>query len=185
MRLLGSWLLRLGGWRIRGAVPSLPKMVVAIAPHTSNWDFVWLLLAKWQLGLHPKWLGKHTLFRPPLGYFMRRLGGIPVDRTRRGDVVEQAIAEFRRRDRLMLALAPEGTRKRTDHWKSGFYEIALGAGAPIVPVAIDYGRRDIEIGQPLAPTGDRRMDMNGVRAFFAHRRGKRPENQGPVTLKAE
>lgn len=183
--LLGSCLLRIAGWRIRGELPPQPKLVIVIAPHTSNWDFVWLLMAKWQLRLYPRWLGKHTLFRPPLGWLMRALGGIPVDRGRRGDLVNQAVAAFRHAERMMLAIAPEGTRRRTGHWKSGFHSIAVAAGAPVVPVALDYARREIAIGAPLTMTGDRELDMSRIRAFLVDRHGRLPGNQGPVRLKNE
>lgn len=182
-RLLGSCLLRIGGWRIRGALPPHPKLIVVIAPHTSNWDFVWLLMAKWRLGLSPRWLGKHTLFRAPLGWLMRALGGIPVDRGKREDRVDQAVAAFRRTQHLALAIAPEGTRRRTAHWKSGFRSIALATGVPVVPVALDYGRREIVMGEPLKMTDDGARDMSRLRDFFQHRRGRHPGKQGPIRLK--
>jgi len=182
-RWLGRLLLRLGGWRVESALAEVPGLVIVIAPHTSNWDFVWLLLAKWQLGLHPAWLGKHTLFRPPLGWFMRRLGGIPVDRSRRGDFVSQAVAAFGERNGTMLALAPEGTRRRTDYWKSGFYEIAREADVPVQLVGIDHGRRRVLIGPWRMLSGDRDADMAWVAGFFAQVSGRRPENAGPVRLR--
>lgn len=168
---------------MEGALENVSGLVIVIAPHTSNWDFVWLLLAKWSLGLHPSWLGKHTLFWPPLGWIMRRLGGIPVNRARRADLVSQAAAAFKDRDRMMLALAPEGTRRRTEYWKSGFYEIAREAGVPVQLVGIDHGRRRVFIGPTRKLTGDRDADMAWMAGFFEQVSGRRPENAGPVRLR--
>lgn len=182
--LIGSLFLWLGRWRVSGAIPEGPA-VIAIAPHTSNWDFVWLLLAKWRLRLHPRFFGKHTLFRAPVGWFMRRLGGIPVDRSRPGGVVGQAAEAFVESPGLRLALAPEGTRKRTDYWRSGFYEIAQAAGVPVVPVSIDYASRVVTIGGPIEVSGQRHSDMEKLREFFRDVRGRNPEKQGPVRLKDE
>lgn len=182
--LIGSLLLRLGGWRIHGELPD-EAAVVAIAPHTSNWDFYWLLLVKWKLRLRPRFLGKHTLFRGPLGWFMYSLGGIPVDRSKTAGLVEQAAGVFRDAPGVKLAIAPEGTRRLTESWKSGFYEIARTAGVPVVPVTINYERRGIIIGQPLALTGDRRADMDRLREFFEAGKGRNPEQQGPVLLREE
>lgn len=181
---LGSLFLRLGGWRVSGTVPEGPA-VFAIAPHTSNWDFVWLFFARWELRLFPRFLGKHTLFRGPLGWFMYRIGGIPVDRSRPGGVVGQAADAFRLEPELRLALAPEGTRRLTSYWKSGFYEIAQAAGVPVVPVSIDHGSRIVTIGGPIEVSGKRHSDMEELREFFRDVRGRNPENQGPVRLKDE
>src|SRR6185503_1076937 len=126
-RALGRWVLAAMGWRVEGDIPNIPKLVIIAAPHTSNWDFVVGIAAKSALGLRVTFLGKDSLFRFPLGVLMRAWGGIPVDRGESHDVVSDIVAEFARRDRLVLALAPEGTRKRVDRWRTGFYHIAHGA----------------------------------------------------------
>lgn len=158
--------LRLLGWSFEGNLPDLPKAVIIIAPHTTNWDFVLGMVAMLALGLRVSWLGKHTVFRPPFRGLLRWLGGIAVDRTARAGVVEQMVAEFGSRDELFLGLAPEGTRRQVERWKTGFYHIALGAGVPIAPVTFDYPSRVITLGAPLTPTGNLTADMDRIQAFF-------------------
>jgi 1-acyl-sn-glycerol-3-phosphate acyltransferase len=161
------------GWNIDGAIPNIRKLVIIAAPHTSNWDFIVGVAAKLALGLDVKWLGKDTLFRGPLGYLMRRLGGRPVDRNASHDVVKDVVGEFERSDRLVLALAPEGTRRRVERWRTGFYHIAHAAGVPIVPVALNFGERAIQIGAPFTTTGDVDADIRALQQRFAGVRGRR------------
>lgn len=166
-------MLRLLGWRIAGDVPELPKFVIIGAPHTSNWDFVIAIAAKLALQLDVLWLGKDTLFRRPFGALMRALGGMPVDRGASHNVVAAIVHEFATRDRLVLGLAPEGTRRRVARWRTGFYHIAHRAGVPIVPVALDWGSRTLAIGAPVGTTGDAERDIATLRARFAGVRGRR------------
>ena len=154
-------------------LPDEPRLVAIVAPHTSNWDFPLGLLVKWALGIRASFLGKHTLFKPPLGWFMRRWGGIAVDRRSANNVVAQMLEEFRRHDRLLLVIAPEGTRKRVAEWKTGFYHIAYGARVPIVCVAFDWGRRVIRFGPTMRPTGNAQRDVAELRAAYHDVRGKR------------
>ncbi len=188
-RGLGAWLgrtaLRLAGWRVEGPAPQAAKYVLLAAPHTSNWDFVVMMAAGLALGVWPHWVGKHTLFAPPFGWFARRLRGIPVDRRAAANMVDQLAAQFDRRDHLVLAMPPEGTRGRADHWKSGFYHVALAAGVPIAMGYVDFGRRVAAIGPLVQPCGDLRADMDRIRAFYADKAGRHPERQGPIRLKAE
>ena len=121
------------GWRLEGHLPAIDKYVIAGAPHTSNWDFVFFIGATAAEGIEPNFMGKHTLFRGIMRNFMLDMGGIPIDRSRRSNVVEQVAAEFARRDQLALVIAAEGTRSSDGEWKSGFYNIARAAGVPIVP----------------------------------------------------
>ncbi len=172
---LGRFALRLLGWRIRGEIPNLPKIVAIVAPHTSNWDFIIGVAALFTLGVRVTFLGKHTLFRPPFGAVFRWLGGVPVERSTHHELVEQTVAEFNRRGNMILGLAPEGTRKKVERWHTGFYFIAIGAGAVILPVAFDYGTRTIQFGKPLTPTGDLEADMDVIGAFYTGAKGKRPE----------
>ena len=167
--------LTTAGWRFEGFLPNLPKFVVAVAPHTSNWDFVVGLLARRALGLDAHFLGKHTLFRPPFGWFMRWLGGTPVRRDMPGGVVQQVAETFRTHEAFVLGLAPEGTRKRVAAWRTGFYYIALEAGVPIVPVTFDYGRKRIAAAVPIIPTGDLDADLQPMRVFFAGATPLKPE----------
>ncbi len=164
------------GWRVDGDFPNLPKFVLIAAPHTSNWDFIVGIAAKLALRLHVQFLGKDSLFRFPLGPLMRTLGGVPVDRSNSNDVVSAMVQEFARRDRMLLALAPEGTRKRVERWRTGFYHIAHGAAVPIVPVALNWERRAIQIGAPFTTTGDADGDLGILQAGFASVRGRRPKS---------
>lgn len=170
--------LAAAGWRFEGTFPDLPKFVVAVAPHTSNWDFVVGVLGRRALGLEAHFLGKHTLFRPPLGWLMRWLGGTPVRRDVPGGVVRQVVEKFQTHDAFVLGLAPEGTRKRVATWRTGFYYIALDAGVPIVPVTFDYGRKRITAAPPVVPTGDIEADLGPMRAFFARATPLKPEGVG-------
>jgi 1-acyl-sn-glycerol-3-phosphate acyltransferase len=172
-RAVGRWMLRAMGWSIDGAIPNVRKFVIIVAPHTSNWDFVVGVAAKWALGLGVLFLGKDSLFRFPFGAAMRALGGMPVDRSASHDVVQGIVQEFARRDRMILALAPEGTRKRVDRWRTGFYHAAHGAQVPILPVALNWRRRAIEIGSLFRTTGDVERDVRELQNLFSGVSGKR------------
>ncbi|WP_212745125.1 lysophospholipid acyltransferase family protein [Hydrogenophaga sp. 2FB] len=182
---IGRTALRLAGWRVDPAVPQVPKYVLLSAPHTSNWDFVVLMAAGMALGIWPHWVGKHTLFRPPFGTLARALRGIPVDRRAPSNMVAQLAGQFARRERLVLAMPPEGTRGRAAYWKSGFYRVALAAKVPVAMGYVDFTTRTAAIGPLLMPTGDVRADMEVVRAFYAGKQGRHPERQGPIRLEAE
>jgi len=164
--LIGRMVLRLLGWRIEGELPDIPKMIVIAAPHSSAWDFVIGVGLLFALRLDVRFLGKDSLFRGPLGVFMRWVGGIPVDRDEPEGIVEAAIASFKASDRLIMALAPEGTRKRVDRWKTGFHRMALGAGVPIVPGFFDNARRVVGFGPVLMPSGDLARDLEVLTAFY-------------------
>jgi 1-acyl-sn-glycerol-3-phosphate acyltransferase len=166
-RALGRFSLWLLGWRIEGAIPNLSKFVIIVAPHTSNWDFPVGASAKLALRLHATFVGKHSLFVFPLGTIMRALGGIPIDRSRSQDFVSTSVAAFAARDRMVLVIAPEGTRRKVERWKTGFYHIAHGAGVPIVPVALNWGSRAIQIGDPVKATGDADRDIALLQDWFA------------------
>ena len=157
-------------------MPNEPKFVVIVVPHTSNWDFTLGVAALFALGFRVSFLGKHTLFKWPLGAFMRWLGGIAVERSVSRDRVQETIGAFNSSDRLILAVAPEGTRKRVAEWKTGFYHVARGAGVPIVPVAFDYGRKTVRIGPSFRPTGDREADFASLKEFYRDVVARRPEN---------
>lgn len=178
-RAVGRGVLALLGWRVQGNLPDVRQAVIIVAPHTSNWDFVIGIAAKLGMGLHASWLGKHTLFRGPFGWFMRRLGGIPVDRTHSQDAVSQAVARFAESDQMVLGLAPEGTRKAVPRWRSGYYHIAHGAAVPIIPVALDWPTRALVVGPPVHPSDDMRADLAALGAFYAPWRGRRGEVTPP------
>ena len=160
------------GWRVEGEFPNLPKFVVAVAPHTSNWDFVVGLGVMFALDLRIGFLSKHTLFRWPFGRLMRWTGGIPVDRTAPHGVVADSIDAFSRSDRRILAIAPEGTRSRVRQFRSGFLQIARGARVPVVLVALDYAAKVVRLGPTFEPGEDVEADRRRTEAFFAPVRGR-------------
>ncbi len=178
-------LLRAFGWKLEGSLPDEPRFVLIAAPHTSNWDLVLMLLCSLSFGMWPSWVGKHTIFQPPLGWLLRLLGGIPIDRRSRGNRVEQLAALFAGRDRLILAIPPEGSRSSHTHWKSGFYWVARTANVPVCLSFLDWGPRRAGLGPLLRTTGNLRADMDFVRAFYAGRTGRFPAMQGPIRLEGE
>jgi 1-acyl-sn-glycerol-3-phosphate acyltransferase len=176
-------LLGLFGWRVDVRWPPPPKAVIAVYPHTSNWDFVIGILARAAIGLPVSWIGKDTIFRWPFGALFRKLGGIPVDRREPHGVVGQMQAEFVRRSCLLLAIAPEGTRAQTDHWKSGFYRLACGAGVPLGLAYLDYGRRIVGIGDWIRLSGNPDADLARLREFYAGKSALRPAQAGEIRFR--
>ena len=171
-RLLARFFFWITGWKLDGGTPEPRKYVMVAAPHTSNWDFPVGLAARYALRLDASWLGKHTLFRPPFGWIMRRWGGIAVDRSASHDVVSQIVAEFSSRPRVFLVITPEGTRKRVERWKTGFWHIAKGAGVPILPIVFDWGRHTIRIEPPFVPGDDVEQDVRQLQSLYAGVRGR-------------
>lgn len=182
-RGLGRAALSLLGWRVEGEVPDVPRLVAVVAPHTCTMDVLVGLAVVLALGVRVNWLGKHTIFWRPLGSLLRWLGGIPVDRRAPEGVVAQVVEMFRRSERLYLALAPEGTRRRVERWKTGFHRIARGADVPLVPVWLDYGIRRVGIGPPLVPGGDPAADLARLAAFFDARMARHPERFSPPRIR--
>jgi 1-acyl-sn-glycerol-3-phosphate acyltransferase len=144
-----------------------------VAPHTSNWDFTLGLAVVFVVNLRVSWLGKHTLFKAPFRGFLRWMGGIPVDRGASHGVVGECAAAFDTANALLLALAPEGTRKGASHWKSGFYQIAVKARVPIFPIGFDYGEHVIRLMPLFTPSGDYDTDIGLIQELFASVKGKR------------
>jgi len=175
MRGLAFFFLKVFGWRLEGRLPDVNKLVVIAAPHTSNWDLPVLLSLAFALKAKACWLGKHTLFRWPFGFLFRWMGGIPVYRSASQNVVAQSVEMFRNREKLILAIPPEGTRSKVSHWKTGFYYIALGAEVPISLGFMDYKRKASGLGPTLYPTGDIEADMEIIRDFYANVTGKYPD----------
>jgi 1-acyl-sn-glycerol-3-phosphate acyltransferase len=155
-------------------VPELPKFVAIVAPHTSNWDFVIGVLVMFALDLRVHWFGKDSLFRFPLAPLLRLLGGRPVHREMPEGVVDEMAAIIRSEPRFILALAPEGTRKRVDRWRTGFYRIAERAGMPIVPVSFDWSRRIVTISPPMHPTGALAADMRVLQNHYRREMARNP-----------
>lgn len=182
---IGKIWLSLFHWRLEGETKLPAKFVFIAVPHTSNWDLPHMLATAYVLRVRISWLGKHTLFTGFLGRILRALGGIPVDRRVPQNTVDRIAELFNSASLLILAVPPEGTRRETEHWKSGFYHIALRAGVPIGFGFLDYARRCCGIGGFLNPTGDISGDMDKIRTFYKDMRGKYPERQGRLRLREE
>lgn len=174
LRALGRRVLRLLGWRIIGDAPREPKFVAIVAPHTSNWDFVVCVATMFALDLKIRWLGKASLFRWPLAPLLHTLGGWPVRRDAPEGLVVQAAEIIKSQPQFILALAPEGTRSRVPRWRTGFYRIAEAAHIPIVPVALDWDRKEIIIREPVWPTGEMSRDVADLMASYQSRMAKYP-----------
>lgn len=172
VRWIGRTVLRLGGWRMVGQFPDIPRLVLIGAPHSSNWDGIWGFAAKMALGLDIKILGKRELFWWPLGPVLRRLGVIEVDRSASTGVVDQIAAIMVESDKFWLGLAPEGTRKPVARWKPGFWRIARRAGVPVLPVYFHYPDRTIGVGALFQPGESLEADLGRLRAWYRPWQGK-------------
>ncbi|MDX1802995.1 MAG: lysophospholipid acyltransferase family protein [Alcanivorax sp.] len=166
-RAIGRGFLALFGWRLADPFPALPKAVIIGGPHTSNWDGIFTLAAMMQLGLDGHVMIKDSAFKGPMGPLLRWLGAIAVDRNKAGGVVEQTVAQFQARDRLMMVVAPEGTRGGAAQWKTGFYRIAHQAGVPILLATADYRKKEIAFPLVLQPSGDLQADLDRIYHCFA------------------
>lgn len=185
VKWLAEKYLKWRGWEFTGEIPDIPKFVAAGAPHTTNWDFFIFLAALRHYQIKVSFIGKHTLFRWPLGYLMRRWGGIPVDRSRPGGLVKQVVAAVEQADRMILVMAPEGTRKAAPYWKEGFLHIARAAGVPILLAYVDYPNRRAGFGPLITELDDTTEVMDQLRSFFADKQGRHPDGKGPVRLRSE
>ena len=168
---MGKLYLRWGGWRFEGTFPEVPKCVIIVAPHTSNWDFSLGLAVIFALELRASWLGKHTIFIAPFKGILRWLGGIPVNRAASHGVVGECVKAFQAAPTLFLTVAPEGTRKGVSQWKTGFYVIASKAAVPILPVTFDFGRKVIRLMPLFQPSGDLDADLPVIQGLFTGSRG--------------
>ncbi|MBI2392296.1 MAG: lysophospholipid acyltransferase family protein [Deltaproteobacteria bacterium] len=179
--------LRLAGWRYEGPVRTEKKYVMLALPHTSNWDGLLLVLLTRSIGVHVQWMVKDAWVKGALGPVLRGLGAVGVDRSRKMNLVDQMVEQFRVRDELVLAIPPEGTRSRAEYWRSGFYRIALGADVPVVPGYLDFARKRAGLGPAMRMTGDVRADMDRIRAFYAEKNPTAmfPEKFGPIRLREE
>lgn len=175
VRALSAAYLKLSGWRIHGDWPDLQKAVLVAAPHTSNWDGINMLATAGYYRIKLSWMGKKSLTQGPFGPLIKALGCVPIDRAASHDVVAAMAARFAAEPRIVLAIPPEGTRSAVRDWKSGFYHIAVAAGAPIVLSVLDYGRKTVRLAAVLSPSGDYEADLAAIRAHYADAKGKHPE----------
>jgi len=167
-------------------MPQIDKAVCIVAPHTTNWDFVFLVAYKFVHKIKVRWIGKDSMFKWPFGWFFRMLGGVPIDRSSPQNAVQQIANTFDHSERMLFALSPEGTRSYTDHWKSGFYHIAKAAKVPILMAYIDYKGKRLGIHhEMLWLSSDMKADMDRIRAFYGDKLGKYPEKMSWVVLKGE
>ena len=174
MQKLASFIyFKVMGWKMVGKFPGhLNKFVIAVVPHTSYADFFLGLLIRRIWGEQINFVGKKSLFAFPFGWIFRKLGGEPIDRTKNNDMVSATVKVFEKRDKFRLTIAPEGTRKRVDKWKTGFYYIAKGAKVPIVLIAFDFGHKQVKISEPLYTTDDKDADFALYHEFFKGVEGK-------------
>ena len=182
---LSNAILKLIGWRYEVRLPDVKKYIVIAAPHTSNADWFMMLLFTRAVNFRLHWAAKDSLFRWPISGLMKTLGGIPINRRERTNLTQLVIEAINRSDEIALAFAPEGTRKKTPYWKSGFYHIALGSGIPIVMASIDYPSKTICVNEWFYPSGDPKADMDIVRRFYAGKRGRNAHQYAEPRLKAE
>ncbi|HEY5822810.1 MAG TPA: 1-acyl-sn-glycerol-3-phosphate acyltransferase [Cyclobacteriaceae bacterium] len=175
LRPVYLFFFKLLGWKTRGDFPrELKKFIIAVGPHTSNWDFLVGVAARSIFRIQKaKFIGKSQLFKAPYGWLFRMLGGYPVERSKSTDFTDQVAAIFKSKEEFMLAVAPEGTRKKVEKLKTGFYYIALKANVPIVPVGFDFGRKEVTVGAPLFPT-EFSKDMETLLHFYKDIKGRNP-----------
>ena len=163
-------------WKIKGSFPKeIKKYVIIVAPHTHWIDFPMGILIKYATGLHANYIGKKALFKPPFGFLFRALGGTSVDRAKSQNMVNAVVDIFNSKDEFVFALSPEGTRKKVDVWKTGFYHIAKEANIPIVRGALDFKHKTFTITTPFYPTDDKEADIKKLRSFYKGIKGKVPE----------
>ncbi|MBU0651926.1 MAG: lysophospholipid acyltransferase family protein [Proteobacteria bacterium] len=184
MAWTGLIFLKMLGWRVEGEIPDIKKFVIIAAPHTSNWDFSITLAITFALIIKIYWMGKAVIFRWPFGAAFRWLGGIPIDRSQTHNMVEQSVRAFNERDKLIMVIPPEGTRKKVSYWKTGFYHIARGANIPIVLGFLDYRRKAGGIGPTFYHTGRIEEDMLEIKTFYATIAGKRQDLFSNATFKS-
>lgn len=184
MQTISRFILKIFGWQTDLAVTMPDKCVLVGAPHTTNWDFPLAILGMSAMGISFNWVAKHTLFWWPLGIVMRSLGGISLDRKHGGaGFAIKAVETFQERDCFVLAIAPEGTRHRTDHWKGGFYKIATKSNVPIALGYVNYPQKKIGIGKIIMPTGSVEKDFSLVKDFYSDKSGKYTEKQSTIQLR--
>lgn len=182
LRYVSLLFLKILGWKAVGPLPGIPKYVIIVAPHTSNWDLFYGAIIALSLKLDARFMAKQQLFRRPFGPLMRWLGGVPIDRSASHHTVDQVIRQFNGHDRFVLAIAPEGTRRKVKYWRSGFYYIAEGARVPLLLGFLDYTAKTGGAGPLIMPSGDIDHDMKIIRNFYRSVSGKYADKTGPLAI---
>ena len=182
---LGRVVMKVCGWKMEGQVPDSKKMIIIASPHTSNWDFIFLLGAAYCFRLSVNWLGKKSLFPPVWGAWMKYLGGVPIDRSKSSNMVQLLADDITAAPNFTLVIPASGTRRKTEYWKSGFYQIALAAKIPVVCGYLDYENKVACLGYSFVPTGDVTADMDKIREFYKPIKGRNPENTSRIRLREE
>lgn len=173
------------GWNVVGQLPASGKFVLIAAPHTSNWDLVFLIASGFIFRVKISWLGKDAIFKKPFGTIMRWLGGIPVNRRAKHGLVDQIVEKFKKSEKLVIVVPPSGIRKKSNYWKSGFYWIARNAQIPLLCGYLDYSRKEACLALSFVPTEDITSDMDRLRKFYKDIKAKYPEQTSTVRLKEE
>ena len=182
--IISRLILKSLGWQTEFIIPATEKYLVIGYPHTSNWDFPMGLLCMWSHNIRFNWVAKHTIFIGPVGYLFQRMGGIPVNRRVSTGFINRVVELYHTNERMILGIMPEGTRSKTDYWKTGFYHIALQADVPLVLAYVDYRKKQIGLGKVMKLSGDMQADLAIIRDFYKGRKGRRPENQGEIVFKS-
>lgn len=176
MKLLARFIFWISGWKLKERLPShIKKCVVIAAPHTSNWDFVYAMAAFYLMDMRIKYVAKKELFFFPLGVLLKALGGIPVDRSKKTNLVERMVRLFDTHEQLYLLIPPEGTRKNVSTWKTGFYYTALNAKVPLVCGYLDYAKKEAGLGLIIEPSGDYEADLKTIKSFYKNITPKYPQ----------
>tara|TARA_B100000678_G_C18128139_1_gene469590 strand:- start:373 stop:978 length:606 start_codon:yes stop_codon:yes gene_type:complete len=171
LRKIARFGINISGWTIKGRVPDEERIVIIAAPHTSNWDFVLAMLAIFGLNIKLRWLGKHSIFKPGFKNFFKWLGGIPVYRDNPSNLIDNVVKIVKREKSIVIAMTPEGTRKKVKRWKTGFLRIAKQTHSKILLISIDAPTKSIEIGKIFNPTGNSEDDLAFIQKYYSSFRG--------------
>jgi 1-acyl-sn-glycerol-3-phosphate acyltransferase len=167
-------ILKIAGWKCTASVPNFDKCILVVAPHTSNWDFVMGKLGYTAMGRNANFVIKQEWLKGPLGWMLKKIGGVGVDRSKASHFTDQIAEVYKNSERFSIAITPEGTRKRNPKWKKGFYHIAMKANVPIVLVKIDYGKKELNLFQVFEPTGDEHADLRSIQQLYKGTVAKHP-----------
>ena len=178
LQFLGKLVLSIFGWRVKGSISedfSNQKLVVIVAPHTSNWDGIFGVATVAGLDAKITFIGKHSAFRYGLGAFLRYMGGIPVDRSKPGGIIQDAIDQIKKIDGSLIAMSPEGTRSKVKEWKTGFLRIAKELNTNIIPASLDFAKKEILLGKAFVPSGNNEEDIRALKEYYSVFTAKHPE----------